>query len=50
MPKRGVNTLQLEVLDKDQQLIHAVTLADINLVVEYLSHRNALRLDEEYLG
>jgi len=50
LPERGVNTLELEVLKKDPQLIHPVTLVDMDLVVEYLPHRNALRPDEEYLG
>ena len=40
----------LEVVKKDAQLIHPVTLADIELVVEYLPHRNALRADEEYFA
>ena len=50
LPQTGVNILGVEVLEKDAQLIHPVTLADIELVVEYLPHRNALRDDEEYFA
>ena len=48
LPRTGVNRLGVELLEKDAQLIHSVTLADIALVVEYLPHRNALRDEEEY--
>jgi len=47
-PMVGVNTIGVKVVAKDAQLIHPVTLADVELVVEYLPHRNALRADEEY--
>ena len=50
LPRKGVNTVGIEVIEKDAQLIHPVTLADIELVVEYLPHRNALRADEEYFA
>ena len=50
LPRKGVNSVGIEVVEKDAQLIHPVTLADIELVVEYLPHRNALRADEEYFA
>jgi uncharacterized lipoprotein YddW (UPF0748 family) len=50
LPLVGVNRLSAEILEKDAQLIHPVTLADIDLIVEYLPHRNALREDEEYFA
>ena len=50
LPQRGVNTVAVEVVEKDAQLIHPVSLAEVELVVEYLPHRNALRPDETYLG
>ena len=50
LPLVGVNRLNVEVLEKDAQLIHPVTLADIELIVEYLPHRNGLREDEEYFA
>ena len=50
LPQRGINTVEVEVVEKDSQLIHPVTLVDVELVVEYLPHRNALRDDEEYLA
>ena len=37
-------------MEKDAQLIHPVTLVEVELVVEYLPHRNALRDDEEYFA
>jgi len=50
LPRTGINSLQLEAVDKDPQLVHQITLADVELVVEYLPHRNALRQDEEFLA
>ena len=50
LPQRGINTVEVEVVEKDAQLIHPVTLVDVELVVEYLPHRNALRDDEEYFA
>ena len=50
LPRTGVNRLGVELLEKDAQLIHSVTLADIALVVEYLPHRNALRDEEQYFA
>ncbi len=50
LPRTGINTVGIEVVEKDAQLIHPVTLADVGLVVEYLPHRNALRADEEYFA
>ena len=48
LPKVGVNTIRIEVLKKDVQLIHPITVADVELVVDYLPHRNALRDRERY--
>ena len=48
LPWVGVNTIGVEVVAKDAQLVHPVTLAEVALMVEYLPHRNALRADEEY--
>ena len=50
LPETGINRIGLEVVKKDAQLIHPITLADVELVVEYLPHRNALRADEEYFA
>ena len=50
LPQTGINTVAVEVVEKDARLIHPVTLADVELVVEYLPHRNALRADEEYFA
>ena len=50
LPRTGINSLQVEVVEKDPQLVHQITLADVELVVEYLPHRNALRQDEEFLA
>lgn len=49
LPVSGINTIRFEVLRKDAQLTHAITVADVQLVVDYLPHRNALRDDERYL-
>lgn len=48
LPQVGTNTVRVDVLKKDPQLIHPITVADVELVVQYLPHRNALRDDERY--
>ncbi len=48
LPCSGVNTVQVEVLKKDPQLIHAITIVDVELQVQYLPHRNGLRADERF--
>ena len=48
LPQKGRNTVAIAVLEKDAQLVHPITLAEIERVVEYLPHRNALRPDENY--
>ena len=50
LPRTGTNSLQVEAVEKDPQLVHQVRLADVELVVDYLPHRNALRQDEEFLA
>jgi len=45
LPQVGTNTVRVDVLKKDPQLIHPITVADVELVVQYLPHRNALRDD-----
>jgi hypothetical protein len=49
-PQVGVNELSVELTSKDGTLVAPVTLADVDLVVEYLPHRNALRRDETHAG
>ena len=48
LPRVGVNTIGIEVVAKDAQLVHPITLAEVTLVFEYLPHRHALRADEDY--
>jgi hypothetical protein len=50
LPNVGANTIRVDVLKKDPQLIHNITIADVDLVVEYLPHRNALREDDDYFS
>ena len=49
-PVVGENALIVELLKKDETLVDAVSIADVDLAVEYLPHRNALRRDETYAG
>lgn len=49
LPRVGTNTLRVDVLKKDAQLIHPITVAEVAVVLQYLPHRNALRPDETYI-
>ena len=48
LPKAGGNVLRVEALTKDQTLINSITVAEVEVVVEYLPHRNALRPEEAF--
>ncbi|MCH2200972.1 MAG: hypothetical protein MK102_03315, partial [Fuerstiella sp.] len=46
LPRVGGNTLRVDVLQKDSRLIHSIRIDDVEVNVEYLSHRNGLRPEE----
>ncbi len=46
LPRVGTNTVRIDILSKDAKLIHPVTVADVELGVQYLPHRHGLRPDE----
>jgi len=48
LPRAGNNTVRVDVLEKDEKLVHPITVAEIGVVVEYLPHRHALRPDERF--
>ena len=50
LPRPGANVLRVELLKKDEKLIHPISIHDVDILVEYLPHRNALRHDETYDG
>ncbi len=50
LPVRGRNTIRVDVLKKDEKLVHPLTLGDVEIGVEYLSHRHSLRPVEPYAG
>jgi hypothetical protein len=50
LPVKGTNTVRVDLITKDEQLVDPVSIHDIDIVVEYLPHRNALRDDESYAG
>ena len=50
LPKVGRNTLRVDVLKKDEKLIHPISVNEVGLVVEYLPHRHGLRHDERNDG
>ncbi len=50
LPVKGTNTVRVDLVTKDEQLVDPVSIHDIDIVVEYLPHRNALRDDESYAG
>ena len=43
LPIKGTNTVRVDLITKDEQLVDPVSIHDIDIVVEYLPHRNALR-------
>jgi uncharacterized lipoprotein YddW (UPF0748 family) len=50
LPIKGTNTVRVDLIKKDEGLVNPVSINDIDIVVEYLPHRNALRDDESYAG
>ena len=48
LPRKGTNTVRVDLLKKDEKLIDPIVLQDIDIVVEYLPHRHGLRDDERY--
>jgi len=50
LPKKGQNILSASLNSKDPQLVLDIEITDIDVVVEYLPHKNAIRDDEVYSG
>ena len=50
LPQKGQNTISISLDSKDPQLVLDIEITDIDLAVEYLPHKNAIRDDEEYSG
>jgi hypothetical protein len=50
LPIKGTNTVRVDLVWKDEGLTEPVSVHDVDIVVEYLPHRNALRDDESYAG
>ena len=50
LPKKGENTISISLNSKDPQLVLDIEITDIDIVVEYLPHKNAIRDDEVYSG
>ena len=48
LPIVGTNRLRVDLLTKDETLIKDVEIKHVEIVVEYLPHRNALRADEKF--
>jgi hypothetical protein len=48
LPKLGRNEIRVDALKKDEKLVNPLKLGDIEIGVEYLAHRNALRNQEPY--
>ena len=49
LPIVGTNRLRVDLLTKDETLIKPVEIKHVEIVVEYLPHRNALREDERFV-
>ena len=50
LPKQGTNTIRVDVLEKDEHLIFPISVAEVEISVEYLPHRHGLRDDERWPG
>ena len=50
LPQKGQNTISISLDSKDPQLVLDIEITDIDVIVEYLPHKNAIRDDEEYSG
>ena len=50
LPKKGQNILSVSLNSKDPQLVLDIEITDIDVVVEYLPHKSAIRDDEVYSG
>ena len=50
LPNVGTNTLRVDVLKKDEQLVQPITVSEVELSVQYLPHRHGLRNEETYSG
>ncbi|MXY44657.1 MAG: family 10 glycosylhydrolase [Dehalococcoidia bacterium] len=48
LPVAGTNRLRVDLLTKDETLIKPVSIKHVEIIVEYLPHRNALREDEKF--
>ena len=48
LPQVGTNCLRVDLIKKDATLIHSVSVKHVEVVIEYLPHRNALRDDETF--
>ena len=48
LPVVGTNRLRVDLLTKDETLIKPVSIKHVEIIVEYLPHRNALREDEKF--
>ena len=48
LPQRGLNSADVRLLTKDATLALDVAVVDVQVVVEYLAHRNGVRDAEDY--
>jgi len=50
LPKQGTNTVRVDVLEKDEHLVHPISISEVEISVEYLPHKHGLRDDERWPG
>ena len=50
LPKQGTNTVRVDVLEKDEHLIHPISISEVEISVEYLPHDHGIRDDERWPG
>ena len=50
LPVKGNNTVRLDIIEKDAKLVHPISVAEVEIVVEYLPHRHGVRNEERFPG
>ena len=50
LPLKGSNTVRLDIIEKDAKLVHPISVAEVEIVVQYLPHRHGVRNEERFPG
>ena len=47
---KGSNTVRLDIIIKDAKLVHPISVAEVEIAVQYLPHRHGVRNEERFPG